>query len=396
MQSLRTLLLATLLPLSMSIAIAAGDSTLERGFQVMEQAEDEASYMQGARQIIEQGPSALPALTQRLIDADDDEQRVVITFLIASIQGPAAMAGGTTELPPELIAAVTRLMAETRTPELQINLANIAGNMSPHPESIVKGLLSILSNTEHPDIRATTSAAIAMRSGPEALPLMHEALRQSDSDRFSGDLAAILRGTELPADVLPVLQALLTSDNAEARQAASRTLDEAGEHDPAQLDAALRDLEQAQTDMQLITAALAVGRHTDSSERVAQALTTALGKARRIEERMEIIRSLAASGEPGLDRIYATLRATDDPELLRHYIMGINSARIVRDNPRTLAVLMELAARDDNPDLADMAAFGLNSQRQAAVTAIDETLADSSISEATRKRLQSVRERLTR
>jgi hypothetical protein len=394
MQSLRRFLLCLALAASFPVVAVADDVAIEKGFQIMHEAADEQTYFRGAQRIIALGPKILPNLTQRLVSANDDDARIEITFLIANVLGPSIMTDETIDLPQELVAELAALMAQPRETALEGNLANLAAYIDPQPAEIVQGLLSILSRAEHEGLRATTSAVIATRSGPETLQLVHDALRRSDSDRYSGDLAFILRGTELPQDVAGILQALLSSDNAEARQSASRTLDDAGISDPRQLDAALRDLEQADTDMELLNAAMAVRKHTDGSQRVAQALASSLGDAARIEERMEIIRALGRSGQAGLDQIHATIRSTENPELLAQYILAMNSTPEIRENPQTLALLIELATNSDNPKVADAAALGLNSHGQAAAAAIDEVIADEKTDEATRERLSPIRDRL--
>lgn len=387
-------LIALLLVATLPVIAFADDAAIDKGFAIMSETDDEETFYRAAQDIAALGPEIVPNLTKRLTEAETDDQRIDLTYLLATILDQAKFAGKAVDLPPELMPEIAALMKQPSELAVQANLANLASHFVPQPPEITEGLLSVLSRAEHEGLRATTSAIIAMYGDEDVLPFVHDALRNSDSDRYSGDLAAILRGTELPQDIVGILEALLASDNAEARQTASRVLTEAGIRNPAQLDTALRDLAAADTDMQLLNAAMAVREHTDGSERAAEALETALGQARRMEERMEIIRALAASGDAGLDRLYQIIQSTEDPDLLGQFILGMNSTTEARDNPLTLEVLMTIATESENPDIADAAALGLNSHGTAAVSAIDAVLADEQTDDAVRERLSPVRDRL--
>ncbi|MGU3494252.1 hypothetical protein ACLBXM_09450 [Xanthobacteraceae bacterium A53D] len=362
----------------------------------MKETDSEDAFNRAARDVVALGPVALPNLTRRLIAAETDDQRIEITFLIAAILGQARASGAKVDLPPDLVPEVAALMAQPRELGLEGNLANLAGAIEPQPPEITRGLLSILARADNPGLRATTSAVIAMRGGQTALPLIQDALRKSTSARYSGDLARILRGTTLPPDVADILVALLKSDDAEARQAASQTLKAAGIRDAGQLDAALRDLEAARTDMQLIRAATAVRETSDGSARVVDALASALERARRLEERREIILGLTASGEAGLERLYGAVRAVKDPTIARQYILFMNSDAKVRKDPRAVALLVEMASDSETPAVAEEAAFGLARYGKPALVAIDAVLADDKTSADVRKRLSPVRERLAK
>ncbi|MEO3999482.1 hypothetical protein [Mesorhizobium sp. CAU 1732] len=389
-------LIALLLVATLPAIAFADDAAIDKGFAIMGETDDEETFYRAAQDIAALGPEIVPNLTRRLIEAETDDQRIDLTYLLAVILDQAKFAGKTVELPPELMPEIAALMKQPSELTVQANLANLARHFVPQPPEITEGLLSILSRAEHEGLRATASATIAMQGSEDVLPLVHDALRSSDSDRYSGDLAAILRGTELPQDIVGILESLLTSDDAEARQTASRVLTEADVRNPAQLDAALRDLDAADTDMQLLNAAMAVREHTDGSERVAEALGTALGQARRGEERREIIRALAASGDAGLDRLYRIIQSTEDPELLAQFILGMNSTAEASDNPRTLEVLMAMVIESEDPDIADAAAFGLNLHGAAAVAAIDAVLADEQTDDTVRARLSPIRDRLAK
>lgn len=389
-------LIALLLAATLPAVAFADDAAIDKGFAIMSETDDEETFYRAVQEIAALGPQIVPSLTRRLIESETDEQLIDLTYLLATILDQARLAGEAVDLPPELMPEIAARMKQPSELAVQANLANLARHFVPQPPEITEGLLSILSRAEHEGLRATTAATIVMQGNEAALPLVHDALRNSDSDRYSGDLALILRGTELPEDIVGILETLLASDDAEARQTASRVLTDAGINNPAQLDAALRDLDAADTDMQLLNAAMAVGKHTDGSERVAEALGNALGQARRGEERREIIRALAASGDAGLDRLYQIIQSTEDPELLAQFILGMNSTTQARENPRTLEVLMAMVIESEDPNIADAAAFGLNLHGAAAVTAIDAVLADEQTDDIVRERLSPVRDRLAR
>lgn len=362
----------------------------------MKETDSEDVFNRAVRDIVALGPVVVPNLTRRLVAAETDAQRVEITFLLATVLGQARATGAKIELPPDLIPEVAKLMAQPHELELEANLANLAGYIEPQPPAITEGLLSILARTDHQGLRATTSAIIAMRGGQSALPLIQNALRKSTSARYSGDLARILRGSTLPPDVADILVALLSSDDAEARQAASQTLKAAGIRNVGQLDAALRDLEAARTDMQLTRAATAVRETTDGSVRVADALVSALERARRLEERREIIVALTASGDAGLEGLYRAVRAMKDPTIVRQYILFMNSDSAVRKDPRAVALLVEMASDSETPAVADEAAFGLTRHGKPALAAIDAVLADDKTNADVRKRLSPVRDTLAK
>lgn len=394
MRALRLHLIALLLAATFPAAAHADEAAIDEGFEIMRETDDEETFYRAAHDIVALGPEIVPNLTQRLIAAEDDQERIELTYLLGAILGQARITGVAVQLPPELVSEVATLMNAPGELALEGNLANLAGHFEPQPPEITQGLLSILSRAEHEGLRATTSAIIAMRGHEDTLPLIYDALRGSDSDRYSGDLALILRGTEPPEDIVAILEALLSSDDPEARQAASRVLDDAGIQTSAQLEAALRDLEEAETDMELLRAAMSVASHTDGSERVADALASALGEARRGEERREIIRAMAATGEPGLDRLYRIIRSTKDPEILGQLILGMNSTPEGRENPRTLETLMAMATDSQAPEIADQAALGLNLHGAAARAAIEAVLSDERTDAATRERLSPILERL--
>ena len=396
MISLRPYILSLFLTASFPFVAVADDAVIEENYQIIRETDDEEEFYRAAQQIVELGTVVIPNLTNRLVETEDDVERVDLTFLLAAVLGQSRVTGQSPEVPPELLREVAALMSEPGELALEGNLANLAGSFDPQPTEITVGLLSILSRAEHEGLRATTSAVIAMNAGDNALPLIHDALRESDNDRFSGDLAAILRGTQPPDDIVAILQALLESDDGEARQAAARTLDAAGIGGPGQLDAALRNLEEARTEVQLSLAASAVYNHTDGSQRVADALVSSLDRAHRGEERREIFRALAASGDAGVIAIHDVVRSTEDVDVLEQYILAMNSSPQSREDPRTLALLIEMATDDSNPPAADAAAFGLNLHRQAAVDAIDEVIAEGNASDAVRERLMPVRDRLAR
>lgn len=384
---LRSVLLALPLLVAVPTVAAADRAALEEGFSAMAEARTEEAFYAAAQAVIDLGPAIVPDLTERLVNADDDEERIDLTFLLASILGQTEFAREEVELPPELAPAVAALLLEPRDIALEGNLANLAARFDPQPPEITEGLLALLGRAEHLGLRATTGAVIVIHGEEHALALVQDALRASEDDRFSGDLANLLRGTELPDDVVGILQDLLASDDAEARQAAARTLREAGIEGGGLLEAALRDLEEAGTDMELLNAAMAVRQHTDGSDRVAEALEAALPKARRVEERMEILRALAATGEAGHLRLYAIVEATQDAELFGQLVLGLN-ATSARDDPRTLDTLLSIAVGSDDEEIAEAAARGLLRHGEAARTAIEAAVAEPGLQPRVRERLE--------
>lgn len=371
---------------------ALASAEIDQHLETMAGATSEQAFFSAAQDLVELGPEILPDLTERLVSSEDENARIDLTFLIATIMGQAGLQQKTIEPPPGLAEEVASLLHQPADIALEANLANIAGLLEPQPRAITEGLLALLARSENEGLRATTSAVIAMHVEPSSLPLIHDALRESPSDIFSGDVAMILRGTALPDDIAEIFVTLLGSDNAEARQSASRLLDGAGIASPAQLDAALSDLAVAKTDMQLLTAAMAIGRHTDGSVRVADALERAMSIARRIEERVEIIRAFGASGATGHTRFAQIIRTTTDPDLVHHLMLGARSSPDLSANAVIAEAFIDLVVTAEDAKVAEEAAFALRPYRDVAGPAIEARLNGDDLSRQARDRLIAVLE----
>lgn len=369
---------------------AKANSEVDTYLDAMASATTEQAFSAAAQDLLALGPEAVPALTARLIAADADTARIELTFLLGLILGQAQIQGETIDLPPELADEVAALLLQPADIALEANLANLAARFEPQPAAVTEGLLALLARADDEGLRATTSAVIAMNAGPSALPLIHDALRQSPSDSFAGDIALILRGSELPEDIAAIFVALLNSENSEARQAASRLLDDADITDPAQLDAALRDLESAQTDMQLLNAAMAVRNHTDGSERVAGALGRAVDRAKRVEERVELIRALGATGQPGHARFAEIVTSSADAEVVPHLLLGALASPELSESEAVADAFVSLLLTAEDPAIAEEAAFAVTRYRQLARPKIEKLLADDELSPQIRDQLNRI------
>ncbi|MGH6861302.1 MAG: hypothetical protein ACRECY_13675 [Phyllobacterium sp.] len=349
----------------------------------MANAQTEDAFYGAARTIIALGSDALPDLSKRLAVATNDDERIEITYLLANIVGQAKFKRETIALPPELVALTGELLLEAHDRPLEANLANFSA-AAPHPAEFGPGLLALLERTEDEALRATTSAAIVYQ-GKEVLPLVQSAFHNSTNDRFSGDLARVLADTELSDQSIAKLQDLLKSNDAEARQMAARTLDRAGIKNGGLLDSALKDLASARTEIELSFAAGKVKKQTDGSERVAAALSSAFQRAHRIEERVELVAALLATGEPGKKQLFAVLQASNDPKEIGDLMMVVNNR--LRDDPRLPAACLAILKRTDDEKVSEAAIQGLVMTRKTGREAVEAALEETSAEDRLNRRL---------
>lgn len=380
---LRACLIVAALSVSAPSLADTTEKSIQNAFEAMASAQSEEAFYAATRSIVALGSDALPRLTKRLAAAKDDDERITITYLLANIVGPMKFKREAIELPPELVSLVGKLLFETRNTPLEANLANFSVT-APHPAEFVPGLLALLERTEDEALRATTSAAIIYQ-GEEALPLVQDAFHASTSERFSGDLAHLLADTELSEESIAKLQDLLKSDNAGARQSAARTLDRAGVKSPDLLESALKDLATARTEVELSLAAGKVGKQTDGSERVAAALAGAFKRAHRLEERVELVSALFATGEPGKTQLFAVLQASDDPEEIGD-LMRVTNTRL-QDDPRLSAAYIAILKRADDEKVSEAAIYGLVMARKSGQEAIEAALNETSADDRLHRRL---------
>lgn len=364
-------LIAALLSASVPSFADTVEQSIQHEFEAMASAETEEAFVAAARNIIALGGDAVPELTKRLAAATTDDERIEISYVLASIVGQAKFKREALALPPALPALVGKLLLQTRDMQLEANLANLSGFIAPHPKELGPGLLALLERAEDEALRATTSAAIAYQ-GKEVLPLVQNAFYGNANDRFSGDLARILYDTELNEQSIAKLQELVKSDDDDARQSAARTLDRAGVKSDALLDAALKDLASARTDVELSLAASRVKKHTDGSERVAIALAGALERAHRIEERGALVVALLATGEPGERAFFDALQASNDPEEIQDLMRLTNNS--LAGDPRRPAAYIAILNRTDDEKVSEAAIHALVMTRESGRTAIKAAL----------------------
>jgi len=376
-------LTAALLSASVSFAADAVEKPIQDAFETMASAQSEEAFYGAARTVIALGSDALPDLTKRLAAAKDDDERITITYLLGNIVGTMKYKRETIELPPELVSLTGELLLETRNMQLEANLANLSAT-APHPDEFGPGLLALLERTENEALRATASAAIVYQ-GAAVLPLVQEAFYRSTNDRFSGDLARVLYDTELSEQSIAKLQSLLKSDNAQARQLAARTLDKAGIESSDLLESALQDLASAKTEVELSFAASKVKKHTDHSERVAVALAGAFERAHRIEERVELVSALLATGDHGKAQLFAVLRASNDPEEINDLNRVTNSR--LKDDPRLATAYIAILKRTDDEKVSEAATQGLVMTGKFGQQATEAALQEEPIDERSRSRL---------
>ena len=362
--------------------------TIQSAFDTMASTESEAEFSAAITRMIALGNAAIPDLTQRLIAAKDDSTRTQLSYVLARILSRTGSQGQPTTVPQALFDHVGKLLLEPRESALEANLANLAAFMPGHPAELTPGLLALLERSHNEGMRATTTVAIG-RQGEGALPLVQQALLNTDNDRFAGDLARIFDGRELPKAVEARLRSLLQSKNDQARRNAARVLERAGKSDGL-LAAALRDLAAARSEVELSFAASKVRKHTDGSPEVALALAQAYPRAHRAEERLAIVDALAATGEPGKSQIVKLIEAADDPDEIRHLGMGANSR--LGGDPRLPQAYIAILKRTDNERASDAALFNLVMTHENGRRQVEAMLAVPEVDGKFRQRLQLARD----
>ena len=370
--------------------------TVESALARFDAVVDREAFPAAASDVIAFGGAVVPQLTRRLIAADTDAERVRAIYLLARILGQAKFDKTPVEIPAELRKTVGRLLMQPSDVTLEANLANLAAVIGAYPSDLGAGLMALLQRTDEANLRATTSAAI-VNQGAGVLPLVQEALSHSDDDRFGGDLARILRGTPLPDGTIAALTTLLRSNDPEARQAAGRTLGDAGAEagtgagveGSARLDAALRDLEDARTDVELNAAASDVERYSDGSERVADALGRAFARADRAEEFRQIALALQATGAPGAARYLSLIAASRHADELDQLRLSLGQALL--DDPRTASAFLTVLRETPDEIVAKVAANALVTLRATSRPLVKAALADKTVDPGLRLRLYQVR-----
>ncbi|MGH8842788.1 MAG: hypothetical protein ACREX1_08895 [Advenella sp.] len=362
---------------------ATVDEKIQTAFDTMASTENQNDFYAAVRSITALGNDAVPVLTKRLIAAADDEQRVQISYVLGTILGQAKFKRETVNVPAELVEYTGQALLAPQELAFEANLANLAVSIAPHPAELVPGLLALLERTENEGLGATTSVAIGSQ-GDGMLPLVRQALLNTDNDRFAGDLAWILYDTELPENVIVKLQSLLKSDIASGRKNAARTLGRAGKTEGL-LQAALLDLASAKKEMDLNVAAGAVKKYTDGSVQVAQALAEAFGRANRMEERMTIIDALIATGEPGKRKVFELIEAASDSEIVRDLMMSTNSR--LKDDVRLPQAYLTLLNRSDNDNLSKVAIQALVMTGETGRAVVAAKIKDQSIDDGLGQKL---------
>ncbi len=386
--SLAASLLALLLAgQPLGFAATAGQ-TIQRAFEAMAATESETEFDASVTRMVALGNAAMPELTRRLVAAKDDGTRTQITYVLARIAAQAKIRRQAVAAPQALFDTIGKLLLEPRELLLEANLANLAAMLPAHPVELTPGLLALLERSHNAGMRATTTVAIG-RQGEGALALVQQALLGTGNDRFAGDLALVFDGRVLPKAVQARLQALLQSTNDEARRNAARTLERAGKTDGL-LEAALRDLAAARSEVEFSVAAGKVKKHTDASPRVALALAQAYPRAHRAEERLAVIDALAATGAPGKSQIVNIIEAADDPAEIRH--LGIVANSRLKDDPRLPQAYIAILKRTDNERASDAAMFNLVMTHENGRRQVRAMLDDPAVDGTLRQRLQLARD----
>ena len=354
---------------------ATVDEKIQTAFDTMASTENQNDFYAAVRSITALGNDAVPVLTKRLIAAADDEQRVQISYVLGTILGQAKFKRETANVPAELVEYTGQALLAPQELAFEANLANLAVSIAPHPAELVPGLLALLERTENEGLRATTSVAIGSQ-GDGMLPLVRQALLNTDNDRFAGDLAWILYDTELPENVIVKLQSLLNSEVASGRKNAARTLGRAGKTEGL-LQAALLDLASAKKEIDLNVAAGDVKKYTDGSAQVAQALSEAFARANRTEERMAVIDALIATGEAGKRQVFKLIEAANDSDVVWDLMMSTSSR--LKDDVRLPQAYLVVLNRSDNDNLSKVAIQALVMTGETGRAVVAAKMKDQSI-----------------
>lgn len=320
------------------------------------------------RALVARGPEAMPPLVAALGAAGDENERITLTYLMNVVLTESKMVRKTTiEIGPETVDLLSGMLATAETLGLKANLLNLAGLIGPDALPMAPEILGFLASTDNPDARATSQAVLGSL-GKGVIPYIHDALRASDDERFSGDLARILRGTDPPPDIAALMAALLRSDDPEIREKAMMGLKGADVDPDLLIAAAIANLRDAPTDQERSMAASALfGMEEGAPEQVIPALRAALDAVEESNPRWHIARMLALQGPGGARALAQDAAARDD-------LAAVLGAHAIPDAD-VAGALLDAGLTTEDARVRGAALMGLRKTGRAAIGPIDEALA---------------------
>lgn len=352
----------------------------------------DADLMNAVNVLSEGGQQTIDVLAKALLRATDEQAKIDITYLMGLTLNRAELMGanGKLSLAQETTDSLAQMMNEASDPQLQANLVNIAAMLGPKAGPMIHGLIVILGKTSDPGLRATAQYAL-QASGKGSLTMLHQQIRETRDERVRGDIAQLLRGTPIPADILAVLRDLLNSDQPPVRTQAYRTLVESSLGKGEKLRMTLSYLERTDDDTDRLEATYELEKLDPPNNVAVQALADAFAAYKtesKDASRMDIARRLVARGPDG---VHAAVRLLDTVTLntSRDVLVQV-LARQPTDDPMVIDALVAIVATSDDNQRAKEAMFGLAAIGKPALSAVEKALR-SNPPAAAKDRLQFTR-----
>lgn len=323
-----------------------------------------------------QGSGTIEFLAKKLPAVENDDQRIDITYVTGlTLMEDRRRQTGALTLPPDMMKSLAALLESTDNQDIQANIVNIASNLGPRATPFIDGLLGVLRKTSHRGLRASTQYAL-MASGDQAVPVLYDELRRSTDERMIGDIAVVLRDRELPADIIDIFRKQLdASASADVRAQLMQALQGAGAEGQELVSAAVKNLENSNTDMSRMMAALDLDKLSPPRDIYIFALSDALGKFTgegTSSERMQVARMLGIAGDDGVRALAKAVRATKTAGQKQDLVMALSMYAI--NDPEVIDVLITTAITADNEDVTGNAMSGVIRIGKPALPAIEAAL----------------------
>lgn len=338
--------------------------------------------------LAEQRQNTIDFLATRLAVAKDDEERLDITYVtaITLTHGKGALT-----LPPDMEATLVALLMVTDNTALQANIVNVATNVGEaRAKQFIAPLLTVLSKTSDPGLQASTQYALGSM-GEQVLPALYDEIRRSQDEKLIGNIAIILKGQKIPADVIDILRTNVNSKNTETRAQILIVLQGAGVEGQDLIAAAVENLRKSDTDMARMTAVFKLHELSPPREVLIPALTDALATfnpASTSSERVQVARILTLTGDEGLQALAgATRKAATTAakyDLLQIQVISAKNDPVIIDS------LLDIALQGENEEVTGRAIRGLVRIGKPTLPAIDAGIL-AAPSEAVGKQLRTAR-----
>lgn len=353
--------------------------------------DSEQDFYIAVQKMAAQSDEAIALLSPELLVSKDDDQRVTITYVMGlATQYQKLREEKNVELSPNLVAELKQLLHTTNEAMLQANIVNIALMMETKAEPLADEMIEILKKSDDPGLNATTTLAIG-GIGDAVLPKVYDAIKRSDNTRFVGDIARILRDSDVPPDVVAVLkQNALSGDTGTREQLLTVLMDLKGDKGEL-IPVVLNHLDKAEKSQQKMMALYTLEKMSPPANVLIGALSDTLEKLDPngdAQERAQIVRLLLNSNDDGVKAVAAAIpRARTDREK-REIVQWL--ARSPTNDPVVIEALMGVATSREDRILASDAIMGLTRIGNPALPAIEAAI-ESAQNEDVKRDLQTAR-----